>query len=345
MALKIGIPQALLYYKHFPLWSNFFENLGAQVVLSEPTDRKILNDGLEVASSEICLPVKVFYGHVLNLRDKVDMVFLPRMVSVEGTAYTCPKFLGLPDMLKAVEGAPKILTANFNQKLKKREFYKAVYEVGSYLTKNPFRIYRAYKKAEKSLKEFEHSLNCGLTPVDILKEPKNNKYPKPSIKLGVVGHPYNLYDDFCSLNLIERLRRGGAQVQTLEMINPKILKKEAETLSKDVFWSYEKEVVGAVLYWLRNKNVDGIVYLLSFACGPDSLMQTVIEDQARKSPDIPLMSLVIDEHSAEAGIQTRIEAFLDMIKRSKSQAHKKGGPKNTLRVLEPVNVRGGSSKP
>lgn len=90
--LKIGIPQALLYYEYFPLWKNFLECLGAEVIISGPTTKEILDLGVRSAISEICFPVKVFYGHVMSLKDRVDYLFIPRMVCVEKNVYFCPKF-------------------------------------------------------------------------------------------------------------------------------------------------------------------------------------------------------------------------------------------------------------
>lgn len=101
--VKVGIPRGLFYYYFFPLWCDFFHNLGAEVVLSQPTNKKILNRGVSLAVDEACLPVKLFYGHVVDLADKVDYLFLPRLVSTAQKEYICPKFMGLPDMIKAAD--------------------------------------------------------------------------------------------------------------------------------------------------------------------------------------------------------------------------------------------------
>jgi predicted nucleotide-binding protein (sugar kinase/HSP70/actin superfamily) len=75
MPVKVGIPRALLYYYYYPLWKTFFEGLGAQVILSSPSTKGILTDGLRFAVDEICLPVKLAFGHVLDLIGKVDYIF------------------------------------------------------------------------------------------------------------------------------------------------------------------------------------------------------------------------------------------------------------------------------
>jgi predicted nucleotide-binding protein (sugar kinase/HSP70/actin superfamily) len=99
--VKIGIPRALFYYYYYPLWRAFFNSMGLEVVLSPETNKAILDNGIETTLSEACLPVKVFFGHVTAIADQVDYLFVPRITRVEPKAYICPKFMGLPDMLRA----------------------------------------------------------------------------------------------------------------------------------------------------------------------------------------------------------------------------------------------------
>ncbi|MCK4326758.1 hypothetical protein KAW55_08400, partial [bacterium] len=115
--MKIGIPRSLLYYHYFPLWKSFFEELGLEVVLSSPTNKKILENGVKKAVDDACLPVKLYFGHVMELADKVDYIFVPRLVSVEEDAFTCPKIIGLPDMLRAsLDKLPPLLDTCFDLK-------------------------------------------------------------------------------------------------------------------------------------------------------------------------------------------------------------------------------------
>jgi predicted nucleotide-binding protein (sugar kinase/HSP70/actin superfamily) len=310
MSISVGIPRGLLYYKYFPLWQTFLSELGLSTIVSPPTNKRILNLGTSAADNEICLPVKIFYGHVLELKDKVDALFIPRMVSVEKEAYTCPKFLGLPDLIGAVdESLPSILAPIFNAKLGLRQFYRNLFEFGSKFSRSTNRIWQAWRKAVKTQKKFEK---------DLIKQARG-VYEYQGLKIGIAGHPYNVHDKYVSFNLIKRLENQGAKVVTSENISKRIIEKEAKTLSKYLFWSYEKEVVGAVFYWLRQKVVDGVIYLLSFACGPDSLIQVLLENEAKRN-NVPLMPLVIDEHSGEAGLVTRIEAFVDMLGRKQAKS-------------------------
>ncbi|HEY3375238.1 MAG TPA: acyl-CoA dehydratase activase-related protein [Candidatus Aquicultor sp.] len=312
--MTVGVPQALLYYKYYPLWESFLHGLGAEIAVSNPTTKKTINLGTAAAENELCLPVKVFFGHVLDVKDCVDALFIPRVISVESGAYTCPKFLGLPDLAKTADTAlPLILEPEFNARLGTRKFYQAILDFGKFFTNKKSQTIRAWMDGVTAQKAFQKKLEAGLTPVEAIAGVE----PQPArggLKIGVVGHPYNVYDSYTSLNLIKKLRGWGADVTTTEMILPKTLEHEADRLPKRLFWSYEKEVVGGALHWIHKKNVDGIIYVLSFACGPDSLIQVLLESEAKKHGGTPLMSLVVDEHSGEAGLITRVEAFIDMLK-------------------------------
>jgi predicted nucleotide-binding protein (sugar kinase/HSP70/actin superfamily) len=314
LGTTVGIPQALLYYKYFPLWETFLKGLGAEVVVSHSTTKRMVNTGTAVAENELCLPVKVFYGHLLDLKDKADALFVPRVISVEKHSYTCPKFLGLPDLARASDSEmPAILDPVFNSRQSIRSFYSSLFEFGSSFTNKKSVILKAWFHAVNAQTAFQKRMELGATPLEAI-EGINTPPIKSDLTIGIAGHPYNIYDPYISLNLINKLRHWGVNVVTTEMIPPHTLEREAERLPKRLFWSFEKDVVGSAFHWMRKGSVDGVVYVLSFACGPDSLIQVLLESEAKKCKDVPLMALVIDEHSGEAGMITRIEAFIDMLR-------------------------------
>lgn len=314
----IGIPRALLYHKYASGWETFFESLGQEILVSPPTSKKMLNMGAEVSDNEICMPVKVFYGHAMYLKDKVDALFIPRMVSVDKSSYTCPKFLGLPDMIKALDGMPPIISPAVNLKMGRLEYYKAINEFGSLFTQSKAEIAKAYIKAILALRKTERQAHSEFPSNNIFNiGSKQSKHRE--LQIGLAGHPYNIYDEFTSMHLIKRLKAKGVNLLTTDMTSHKKINKGAKILPKELFWSYEKEVVGAVSHWLQKKKVDGIIYVIAFPCGPDSIIQVLLEGIAKKL-GAPFMSLVLDEHSGEAGLVTRIEAFIDQLAERKALA-------------------------
>ncbi|MCK4240686.1 MAG: hypothetical protein KAX30_03625 [Candidatus Atribacteria bacterium] len=318
--LKIGIPQALLYYEFFPLWENFFKNLGVEVINSGPTTKEILDLGVKSAISEVCFPVKVFYGHVVSLKDRVDYLFIPRIVCVEKGAYFCPKFLGLPDMVKSsLSPLPPLIEPTIDIRKSDNNFKNSFLAVGKLFTDNSKKIYQSFYEAQKSLQSYlkfkENELNPEIISQQHSKElPQNNL--KNSLNIALLGHSYLTYDCFINLNLISKLKKVKINVLTAEMVKKKDMERQLKKLHKPIFWTLSKKTVGSALYFLEKK-IDGIIHLTSFECGEDSMIGELIRQESHKYPSVAYTEFVFDEHTGEAGIDTRTEAFLDMIIRRK----------------------------
>ncbi len=99
MAPTVGIPRGLLFYYYQDLWQNYLRGLGAEVVVSGETTQATLDRGGLI--DEVCLPVKAAVGHACELAARADYLFVPRIVSVAVGQYSCPKVIGLPDMVRA----------------------------------------------------------------------------------------------------------------------------------------------------------------------------------------------------------------------------------------------------
>lgn len=115
--MRIGVPRCLLFYKFYGHWKSFFDTLGFEVITSPMTTEAMLREGIRHSVSDLCLPVKSFFGHVFYLKEEVDCLFVPRYISIEKDAFMCPKCIGLPDVLKAVfPNLPKTLSPVLNVK-------------------------------------------------------------------------------------------------------------------------------------------------------------------------------------------------------------------------------------
>jgi len=319
ITIKVGIPRALFYYYHYPLWEGFFRGIGMEVIPSPPTNKAILNSGIGAAVDEACLPVKIFYGHVMALIDRVDCLFLPRLVSVERKAYICPKLMGLPDMIAAgVTGLPRVLSPCVDLSRRGRSVGDALEPVGYQLGKSAREIKRAVKLGLAEQRRFEDLVSQGYLPVEALDMMAGHHVPEPpgaGIKVAVVGHSYNLFDSHISMNLVQKLRSMGAVVVTTDQIPEEVVEEEASRLPKRMFWTLGKRMLGGTFHFLSRTDIKGIIHLASFGCGPDSLVGELLERHARRQRGTPFMLLTIDEHTGEAGVVTRLEAFLDMIER------------------------------
>lgn len=314
---KIGIPRALYYYRYFPMWKTFFEELGAEVVVSQPTSKKTLDDGSRYCVDEACLAVKLYMGHVENLKNDVDYIFIPRFTSISKKEYICPKFGGLPDMIRrSIPNLPRIIDTEVNMYKSQKGAFAAAVDAGSYISNDPIKITRAYKKAQVEYGFYRDQLKMGFLPDDIIADKvsivKNSS--RDALNIAVIGHEYNLYDGYFNMDLLKKLKSMNVNVKTIEMMSEETINEKALRIDKKMFWSFGRAAVGTALDAIEKKNLDGIIYLMTFGCGVDSFVSDFIERKVRNLSCIPFTVMTIDEHTGEAGLDTRIEAFIDMIK-------------------------------
>ncbi|MDD4802911.1 MAG: acyl-CoA dehydratase activase-related protein [Syntrophomonas sp.] len=315
--MRVGIPKGLFYHYYFPLWKTFFQDLGAEVVTSAATNRRTVERGIESAVDEACFPIKVYYGHVRELcRQKLDYIFIPRLVSVEYRSYICPKFMGLPDMLKA--GLPELLPVielTVDVSKNDRQLKQDIIRVGKIFTNNKNQINRAYQHGLDELSKCKNLCREGYNiseAIQIWEGEQLELSPNYDLNIGVLGHGYSLYDHTISMNIIERLRKMDCRVFVAETLDQEEIERQAAQIPKKVFWTLGRMMVGSALYMDSHDQFDGIIYLACFGCGPDSMIGEVIE---RKVKNKPFMFITIDEHTGEAGMVTRLEAFCDMLRR------------------------------
>ncbi len=322
MPVKLGIPRALLYYYYYPLWKGFFEALGVEVIVSSRTTKAILDQGVKQTVDEACLPVKLFFGHVLDLRDKVDYLFVPRMVSVEKKAYICPKFLGLPDMVRHnIPDLPPVIDVTVNMSRKEKSLYESFVRAGQVFSRSSLAIRKAYKQGLAEQDRFNRLNQLGFLPPESIDQmakglvTQNFPPRQPgSLTIALLGHGYNIYDQYVSMNLTGKLREMGVRVVTGDNLTDAVIEEKSDELPKKLFWTLGKRMIGSAFYYMGSPEIDGIIHLASFGCGPDSFTGEIIERHLRRRGRLPYLNLVIDEHTGEAGIITRLEAFVDMIR-------------------------------
>jgi predicted nucleotide-binding protein (sugar kinase/HSP70/actin superfamily) len=320
----VGIPRALLYYQYYPMWKTFFERLGAEVVVSPPTTRKTLAEGAARVVADTCLPAKAFVGHTVSLVGNCDCIFIPVIRSLKSKTYSCSKFLGLPDMTRAVvPEAPPILEIEIDINRGKRRLYEDIYRLGRHFIWNPLKVREAATAAWQTFLDYRE-LMCRreLMPPqaigEVTGEPQtgadmtSDRLRVTQTTIGLIGHAYLLYDKHINYQLINRLQQYNAMVVTPEMLPGHALEASVDKLAGKAYWTYEEGVVGAGGHFLES-GTDGIIGIMAFGCGPDSMMMDLIHRQATRQKTTPFMCLTLEEHTSETGVITRLEAFMDMI--------------------------------
>jgi len=323
--VRIGVPRSLYYFQSYPYWRRLMGELGFTVVLSPATNESILGAGLAVAVDDTCLPVKAFYGHCLYLADHADFLLVPRIVSLQRGTYICPKYMGLPDMVRAsLEGRiPDLLTPLVD-----------AHRRGSWADDIASSLAPACGGVPLGhLRQIIRQAGpCNTRGISFLSTRLRDRLrsgrtaggpqrPAERMRFGLLGHPYLLADDGLNGGLVEHLVRLNVAPVTPADLSPDVVQRQLDRLPKKVFWSEGAMILGAALHFLQAENeVDGMIHAYAFGCGSDSLLGEEIQRRARRSGRLPLLSLSLDEHAGQAGLLTRLEAFCDMVDRRRRTA-------------------------
>ena len=325
--IKVGTPKSLHFYRYYPAIRAFFETLGVELVITPTTTRAMLNKGIACLVAETCLPLKAYAGHVAELQGKVDFVFVPSVKSVENNLYNCVKLFALPDQVRgAIPDAPPILDMLFDVNTGRKAVYKELYAIGKRLKASKTRVDRAAEAALATYHRYHALLAKGLTPAEALevldgrseKEFLRDDLPPNAPRVALVGHPYNLYDEYLNHNVVRKLSNMQVRVLTVDSASREDLDKGIARIIGSPYWMNEREITGAAGHFLYTDAADGVMVVTVFGCGPDSMMIDAVQRIARHGNCNPLLTLTLDEHTAEAGLVTRLEAFVDTLRRRKS---------------------------
>ncbi|HSW59075.1 MAG TPA: acyl-CoA dehydratase activase [Dehalococcoidales bacterium] len=306
--LKVGLPRALFMFDFAPLLAGFLNSLGVEVVLSNRTNKEIVERSVELAYTDSCFPIKLLHGHVAALKE-TDYILFPSTIRMgikegeENQKYACPLVQASPYIVRSVLGLDeKILIPTFDFSRGDDEVIKNLTEVGKKLG---FGADASKKAAETGLriqKEFEtERAEAGRQLL---------KYLQDSGKLGVViiSRAYMFQDAGANLGIAEKLAQLDVIPVPLDYLPLSTV--DIRKYSDRPYWAYESRMLAAADIISRNPQLYGLI-LTNFGCGPNSFIINEIEDIIGGKP---LGQLEIDEHAAEAGLVTRLEAFVDTIK-------------------------------
>jgi predicted nucleotide-binding protein (sugar kinase/HSP70/actin superfamily) len=310
--LKVGLPFTMLTYEFYPFWDAFFSEMGIELVLSDKTNRKIINDGLGYVVAETCFPIKVMLGHIQNLLDKgVDYIFVPSIrdmpcdsKKIEGTrtgSYPCPFVQGLSTFVKASipVDAGKILDPLVNFSFKEYLKNDQLQKLGAKFGKSKKLINDAVKAAYKAQEVFYRDIKrAGEKVLDNLKEDE--------FAAVIIARPYNSCDANISMDIPGKLRDLGIQAIPLDYLS--VDNVDLFSQWPNMYWEFGDRILSAVDIIKKDKRLFP-VYITNFGCGPDSFIMQFFEREI----DRPFLKIEVDEHTAGAGVITRCEAFYDSL--------------------------------
>ncbi len=300
---SVGIPASLLTTTLFPFYSYFFSRLGLRVVPGMEPDPQ----GMEAPAASFCFPMLQSHAFVQGLiKQDTDFIFLPHvktmvMETSDETNCTCP----------FVQADPYCLTAAFREELKPR-LLTAVLEFD-----NPKRLrdefislgLRLGFSRKKSAAAFEDAAEAFSSMrremTDLGREFLHGLEPDESA-IVLFGRPYNAFSKFGNMGIPHKFASRGYRVIPHDFLPMEEL--GGSTVSQ-MFWATGQGIMQAANFVRRHPNLFG-VFITNFSCGPDSFITGYFRDAMGQKPSL---TLEIDAHTADAGIDTRIEAFLDVM--------------------------------
>jgi predicted nucleotide-binding protein (sugar kinase/HSP70/actin superfamily) len=319
LAKRIGICRALHAYHHYAFWRTFFTELGWEVVLSAPTGRTAIEQGVRLSPSELCLPVKAFLGHVAELKDKVDALFLPRIVCTRVVGdwfFGCPKAIALPDLTRAVfDSLPRVIEPILDGQIRtEAESFQAAISVAGFKAD----ARSAYRNADAAAAAATRRTREEDSPLHMFLEQRTKdagpetKNGRSAVKIGVVGHSYLLFDSGLSLDVLDKVREAGAHPVVVFPTDVEVTKESQRETALN--WYYELELLAAARRLLDIEKVDGLLLVSSFACGTGAVTNGLIQREAVHRHGVPTILVLLDEHTGEAGLVTRVESFVDLLR-------------------------------
>jgi predicted CoA-substrate-specific enzyme activase len=304
----VGIPRALLVYDFAPILIGFLNALDARVVLSGKTTKEIMERSVELAYSDSCFPMKLVHGHVEALKDKVDYILYPCGIrlglkeSDQSQQYACPLVQASPFIVRTVLGLDdRFLSPLLDFSLGEDEVIKNLTEAAAKMGFSRRQGKKAARAGINAQNRFEKELRTvGARLLKQLAE---------SDQLGVVllARSYMSQDSGANLGIAEKLAQLGVVPIPLDFLP--LDKVSAKEFSDRPYWSYEGKFIAAAKIIAQDPKLYGLA-LTNFGCGPNSFILKLVEDIMSGKP---MGQLEIDEHAAEAGLVTRLEAFVDTI--------------------------------
>lgn len=319
--MRVGIPKSLMYYKLFPLWKTFFQELGMEVVTSDDKVHQIVRKGVPFFEDS-CLPLKLLIPHSQSLVGKVDVLFLPRLISLDGHYILCPKFRGAPDVLKlAIKDKLEIWDGVIDLRQGRKGLHAFFSDMAKRTGIDPKKVRQAYQRGEEYYQAFNRELTDRINTLRTEEIFELDVPLRSSAELdyrftvAFIGRPYNLFDPFINKDLLALVKGWGTKIVTSHIIPFHEREQQVSPLSKEIYWETAREIVGSILSFAERGNADGIVFVTSFKCGIDALMQEFLKRTVGtiKKGNVPFMTLTFDEHTTEEGVKTRLEAFLDLV--------------------------------
>lgn len=309
----MGIPRGLIFYELFPFFKTFLEEIGFQVVLSGKTNHAVIRDSIEQVKAETCYPVKIMHGHVTDLVGKgVDYIFMPSIINMNQkqsafkNSHTCPLVQSIPYIIKS---AINLKVSSVELLEPSIHFQKGDRQVAKSLAKLFTKKFGVGAKAvDKAVAKGRAAQNKFYQTVKRRgKEVIEETQKRGERPVAIISRPYNGCDSGINLDIPRKLREMGRVAVPVDFLD--LDSQDISHQYPDMYWRSGQRMMAAASVIKRDPKLDAI-FISNFKCGPDSFIEHCL---LQILDGKPCLHLEIDEHSADAGAMTRLEAFFDSL--------------------------------
>ena len=301
----MGLALASLGQEYLPMWSAFLAELGFSPVIGDRTTPRMLRQHGHGVPPEICLPIKAGAAQIHHLlaQGRAPRVFVPAMLECPPSqpgdqSHTCVYTQQLGDMLR-LELGPRLVSGHFSLTEGVLSLVEPLVVLAQALERTPDAVARALRRAREAQAAFDHARVAA-----------GSRALAATFRRAVVvlGRPYNTHDPLLNLSLARHLDRVGLPAIPLDMM-PLATEEPLAHRWRSVPWHFSREQLRA-LRWMRRDGRLFPLFVSSYGCGPDGFIFKHFEELLAGRPRL---LLEFDEHRAEAGLVTRLEAFSDEI--------------------------------
>jgi len=338
-------------------FKNLLQRLGFDVIVPEKTNPKVIEEGAKLAPELFCFPLKVNIGNYLPaLRKGADTILMWENIggscrmryywiiqekvlreagfNVKVMNFNSKNLISRFKEIKKINQASlwQMIDAarlffkevNFIEKLEEKSHYlrpreKERGQVDKVLNDTLERLNSNSPFAIKNLSSLIKDTREKLSLVKIEKD-------RPILKVGIIGEIYTIVDSEVNLGLDKKLGAMGVEVnRKLNLTrhlrggfppwNEWLLQKRVNSYLKTTVGGHGRQAIDEMLDYIK-EGFDGIIQLLPFGCMPEVTVRPILQKISQRE-NIPFLSVSLDEQTAEVGIQTRLEAFVDLIKSRK----------------------------
>jgi predicted CoA-substrate-specific enzyme activase len=311
---RVGLNRSLLVNSFYPLYSNFFSRLGFDVVLPEAP----LQEGIDQRGAPFCYPVELAHGFfeaLLRTDPPPDAVFLPHLKAVPNLD---PQVSNQSQVCPLVQGESFYLRTAFRDRLRRMAaggmrllsplldlrtglaaaetpLLAAAAELGIARDRAREAFAYAARRQQECLAEMKASGRRALAELEA--DPQR-------IGVVILSRPYNGFADEAHMGIPHKFASRGVTVIPMDF-----LELEAENSKRHMYWGMGKALMKSARLVQKHPQLFG-TYITNFSCGPDSFLIGYFRDVMGRKPSL---TLELDSHTADAGLETRIEAFLDIV--------------------------------